>query len=160
MRREERQIKEKETLLQLIQECPVCRVAFAGSYPYIVPVNFGWKDTPEGLILYFHGAMDGRKYHIVREAQQRGELVGCGFEMDQKTSLVTGEQPCSYSYLYESIIGTGTVCLVEEQEEKQQALNLIMYHMTGKEFFFTEEMTRNTAVFRLAVKEYSGKRHV
>lgn len=159
MRRKEREISAIEEKLQVIRECPVCRIAFAGEMPYIVPVNFGWKEEKGGLVLYFHGAMAGRKYELVQESMKKGEILGCGFEMDHETNIVVGKDACSYSYLYESIVGTGGVELVEDIEEKKQGLCLIMQHMTGKEFSFQEEMVENVAVFRLTVQEYTGKRH-
>lgn len=159
MRRKEREVICEEEKLQIIKECQVCRVAFAGEFPYIVPVNYGMKVERGELVLYFHGAMAGRKYEIVKKAQEEGKVIGCGFTMDQKSGLTDGNTACDYSYRYESIVGTGVVELVEEREEKKQGLNDIMKHMTGRGFSFTDDMVEKVAVFRIRVKEYRGKRN-
>lgn len=159
LRRKEREITLQQEKIQVIKACQVCRIALAGEFPYIVPVNFGAEESENGLALYFHGAMSGRKYELVKKAQEQGKTLGCGFEMDRKHDMVEGSTACDYSYHYESIIGTGEVELLEDVEEKKQGLRCIMKHMTGKDFSFEDKMVEHVAVFCIRVKEYTGKRN-
>lgn len=52
--------------------------------------------------------------------------------MDCGHQLMTAEQACSYSCAYRSIMGSGTIRELTEPQEKYEALNAIMRHMTGR----------------------------
>ena len=42
MRRRDREITDKQDILEVMRKCDVCRIALHdGDYPYIVPLNFG-----------------------------------------------------------------------------------------------------------------------
>lgn len=44
MRRNEREVRDKKRILQILEECRVCRLAFSDDHaPYIVPLNFGYE---------------------------------------------------------------------------------------------------------------------
>ena len=63
MRRRERAVSDWNHVLEIIQSCDCCRVAFSEpDGPYIVPMNFGIESSQEGqMVLYFHGASAGKK---------------------------------------------------------------------------------------------------
>ena len=66
MRRTDREIKEFEEIVKVMEKCEVCRLAFHdGGYPYILPLNFGMKVEGEKITLYFHGALEGKKYRLM-----------------------------------------------------------------------------------------------
>jgi nitroimidazol reductase NimA-like FMN-containing flavoprotein (pyridoxamine 5'-phosphate oxidase superfamily) len=48
---------------------------------------------------------------------------------------------------------------LENKEEKKNGLNKIMKHQTGKwiEYNFTEEELKKVMVYRMKVKEFTGK---
>ena len=43
-----------------------------GSRIYIVPMNFGYEFEGDSLILYFHGAGEGRKLELIRKNPEVG----------------------------------------------------------------------------------------
>ena len=46
MRRKDREITHIHTILDLVSECKVCRLAMTdGGVPYIVPLNYGYEDA-------------------------------------------------------------------------------------------------------------------
>ena len=129
MRRTDREVKDAEGILQIIESCKVCRIGMMdGEKIYIVPVNFGYIYEDEKLVLYFHGAREGKKLELI----QKNPAVG--IELDGAHELVTGKTACEYSYHYASLVGNGRAQIVTEPEEKLMALALIMKHQTGKEF--------------------------
>ena len=66
MRRKEKEIKDKKEIEQIFKYSHVCRLGiFDGKMPYIVPMNFGYRDN----ILYFHSALEGRKVDIQKKIQ-------------------------------------------------------------------------------------------
>ena len=62
MRRTDREVRDPETIVRIIEECPVMRIGLSdGEFPYIVPVNFAYEYSDGKFFLYFHGALAGRK---------------------------------------------------------------------------------------------------
>ena len=79
-------------------------------------------------------------------------------EMDCRHGIITGDYTCAYSYSYRSIMGNGTVTLLETFEEKEKGLQRIMEHMApGAKIEFRPEMLTRTAVWQINVYEFTGK---
>ena len=58
MRRSDREISEIHAIEKILAEASVCRLAMVDNgEPYILPLNYGYRDGT----LYFHGAAHGRK---------------------------------------------------------------------------------------------------
>ena len=157
MRRRERQVTDLEKIKEVVEACQVVRIAFNGQeYPYIVPVNYGYKWEEEQLILYVHGATKGEKI----DRLQADEKVA--IEMDDKHALVEGgTKAASYSYAYESIIGFGKAELLSDLEEKRFALHALMDHAAkGMPFDeIPERMIERTGVIKITVTDYTMKQH-
>lgn len=154
MRRSDRGVTDPAQLEEILQSCKVFRLALAtGEAPYIVPLNFGYTWKNEKLVLYFHGAAAGRKMALMQKSPQ------VGFEMDCNHQLMgEGTEGCRYSYRYSSIIGAGTVSLLETTDDKRLGLECIMKHQTGREGFqYDPGLLERTAVFRLVAEWFSGK---
>lgn len=61
MRRNDRKIQNTNDIIQVIKKCDICRLALNDNdYPYILPLNFGMQTENEQIILYFHGANEGK----------------------------------------------------------------------------------------------------
>lgn len=114
MRRRERAVSDGNHVLEIIQSCDCCRMAFSEpDGPYIVPMNFGIESSQEGqMALCFHRASSGKKVELM----QKNPCVG--FEMDTGHVLVPGAQACSCSFLYQSVIGKGKIEAISNSEEK------------------------------------------
>ena len=119
---------------------------------FIVPVNYGYDLTEGQLTLYLHSAREGRKAAAFR----RGGAVA--FEMDCGHQLMRAEQACSYSCAYRSIMGSGTIRELTEPQEKYEALNAIMRHMTGRNWEMTEPAVARVSVFAIRAERWTGKR--
>ena len=96
--------------------------------PYIVPVNYGYVREEGKVILYIHGAREGKKIDLIRKN------ANVGVEIDYRHELVEGDTACQYSYYYASIIGKGAASIIDNPREKLKALNVIMKHQTGRTF--------------------------
>lgn len=155
MRRKDREIVDRNRIAEIISRCHCCRLAFCDNdAPYIVPMNFGYEQAGNQFVFYFHSATEGRKIGLIRQ----GNPVG--FELDTNYMLHEADQPCGYSARFQSIIGTGDVLFLTDNEDKKHALSQIMLHNTGKtEWDFPEKMLNAVAVFKLVVKEFSCKEH-
>lgn len=155
MRRSEREVKDHERLLGILEACDCLRLAIADEEaPYIVPVNFGWEEQKGRLRLFFHCAPEGRKIELLH----RNPRVG--FEADCRHELAVGETACRYSYLYASVIGVGTVQFAATDAEKLYGLRLLMAHYApGRAFDFPQASLARICVGCLNVEKISGKEH-
>lgn len=158
MRRKDREVTEFAEIEEIIRECRVCRLGFfAGMYPYVVPMNFGYEQEDGRRTLYFHCAGEGRKLELMRQNPN------VAFEMDCRHRLTRPENEadaCGYSYCYASVMGTGKASLIFDAAEKEQALLAMMRHMAGKrEFVITKNSLRAVTVFKVEVNSLSCKKH-
>lgn len=149
MRKRDREIVDRETMDEIIRQAAVCRLAFSdGDVPYIVPMNFGYRNN----WLYFHTGHEGRKIDMIR----RNNVV-C-FEMEADYGLVKTEQPCAWSMRYASIVGMGRVSLVKDRQEKKEALDIIMEHYGAKgPFVYAEDVLDRVAILKVLIETISGK---
>ena len=156
MRRSDREITDIEEILKIIDKCAVCRLAFSeDNFPYIVPMNFGYEYTDGNLVLYFHGAKEGRKLDIISK-----NPFAC-FEVDCSHKLIEADEACDFSMEYESVIGSGRISLCVENTEKTYALKQLMMHYSkNEEFTFPDRALESATVFKLDVTEVSGKRNM
>ncbi len=156
MRRSDREVFDKERIDEIIGECKICRIGFydAGEI-YIVPLNFGFMHKNGQRVLYFHSASAGRKVALVK-----AEPI-VGFEMERGFHIHDAEKACAYSAAFESVIGTGRIFLVTDEEEKKAGLQTLMYNQTGKTNWTFDEKTLDAiVVFKLEVEHLSCKVHL
>ena len=152
MRRRDREITDKNAIAEFIAKEQILRIAFYDKGDiYIVPVNYGYS-YDEQYSFYFHGAKAGRKYELAKKKPT------VGFEIDGNYMLIGSEVACGFSAAFQSVIGTGTLSLVEDNAEKINGLNTIMKQTTSKaEWNYSDEMLDAVAVFRLVVDKLSCK---
>ena len=137
MRRKDREVTEMEEIQQIFDECKVCRIGIMDENgPYIVPVNYGYVREEGKVILYIHGAREGKKIDLIRKN------ANVGVEIDYRHELMEGDTACQYSYYYASIIGKGAASIIDNPREKLKALNVIMKHQTGREACGQDEETQ------------------
>lgn len=151
MRRSDREIKSLDEIINVMARCDVCRLALNDAgYPYILPLNFGMKTEGNQIALYFHGAGEGKKYELIAQDNR------ASFEMDCSHRLVTDISKGSCTMEYESVIGRGRVEIVPE-EEKYEALCILMKHYHREDFLFNKDVLPYTTVFKLTVEQVTGK---
>ena len=152
MRRSDREITEIRKIEEFIATEQIIRVAFYDEGDiYIVPVNYVYVQENGCFAFYFHGAQAGRKYELTKNG------ANVGFEIDGKYQLLEGETACDCTAKFQSVIGTGRLCLAEG-DEKMKGLQAIMKQTTHKtEWTYHEELLKAVAVFRLDVDKISCK---
>lgn len=151
MRRSDREVTDRNEMIQIMEKCEVCRLALNDEgYPYILPLNFGMLVKEDSIELYFHGALEGRKYELI------GRDNRASFEMDCGHQLLMDEEQGNCTMNYESVIGRGFVEIVPE-EEKYEGLCILMKHYHKEDFPFNKKVMPHTTVFKLVVTEMTGK---
>ena len=119
--------------------------------PYVVPMNYGYTYEDGKLVLYLHSAVRGKKLDMLRQNPNVFFEIDCGREPFE------GKVPCQYGLAYYSIMGKGRATIVEDVEEKKQAMSVLMKTQTGKDFSFEDRLVSIVAVIRIDVAEYSAK---
>lgn len=151
MRRSDREVKEFKDIVAIMEKCDVCRIALNDDgYPYMLPLNFGMLIRENKIELYFHGAMEGTKFDLIEKDSR------ASFEMDCEHRLVTDIERGSCTMEYKSVIGTGHIEILSD-DEKYDALHILMGHYHQEEFPFNKAVMPRTKVFKLVVEKVTGK---
>jgi nitroimidazol reductase NimA-like FMN-containing flavoprotein (pyridoxamine 5'-phosphate oxidase superfamily) len=148
MRRSEEEITDRTEIDAIIRQCWVCRLGLSdGEEPYIVPLCFGY----DGEALYFHSAPEGRKIDVLRKNNR------VCFEFDIPGEMKEAEQGCKWGIKYRSVIGFGTAEIVDVQEAKQRALEILMAQYSDKEYTFPDDVVTKTAIIKVVIARITGK---
>ena len=152
MRRSDKEIKDKKCIEWILKKATVCRIALCNNNnPYIVPMNFGFKDN----CLYLHSASEGQKIDIININNN------ICFEVDLETEIVTADNACSWGMKYYSIIGFGKAHFIKDNGEKEDALNIIMQkysHKSDKSFEYLKPALDKTTVIKVEIESLTGKK--
>ena len=152
MTKRERQITDPVQIRRILDTAKILRLGLAvDNEPYVVPMNYGYTMEGEKLVLYLHSAVRGKKLDMIR-ANSR-----VFFELDCDLVPFEGKVPCQYGLAYSSVMGRGTARILEDVEEKKQAMSILMKTQTDKDFGFEDKLVSIVAVIRIDVSEYTAK---
>ncbi len=145
-------ITEPEEIARILNTAKVLHMGLAvDNEPYVLPMNYGYVLEDGKLTLYLHSAVKGRKLDMIRANSK------VSFSIDCDRQPFEGKVPCQYGLVYSSVMGHGTATIVEDVEEKMQAMSILMKTQTGKDFTFNERLVSIVAVIRIDVAEYTAK---
>ena len=152
MTKRELQVTDLNEIREILDTAKVLHLGLAvDNEPYVVPLNYGYTMEDEKLTLYLHGANQGKKLDMIRSNPR------VFFELDCGRMPFEGKVPCQYGMVYSSVMGRGTAHIVEDVEEKKQAMSILMKTQTGKDFSFNDRLVSIVAVIRIDVSEYTAK---
>jgi len=152
MTKREFRITDQEQILHILDTAKIVHVGLAvDNEPYVIPMNYGYTYEEGRLVLYLHSAVKGKKLDMIRANSK------VFFSIDCDRMPFEGRVPCQYGLVYSSIMGTGTATIVEDVEEKKQAMSILMKTQTGKDFTFEDRLVSIVAVIRIDVSEYTAK---
>jgi len=142
----------EEEITSLLETEQVGRLATINpdGTPYITPVHYVFYNQK----IYIHGLIRGQKMKNI------AENPNVCFEIDQFEKLILSEEksPCDVNTQYQSVIITGTAKVVEDEELKAEALNLIIEKYTpslsGAPFGNAEKVT---GVTEMDITKMTGK---
>lgn len=152
MTRRERQVTDIVEIKKILDKSKVVHIGMVdGDEPYVVPMNYGYIMEGDKLKIYLHCANRGRKLDLIRENPK------VFFEMDCDIVPFEGEVACKYGTTYSSVMGRGIATIVEDVEEKKQAMSILMKTQTEKDFTFEDKMVSFVTVVRIDAIEYTAK---
>jgi len=149
MRRSEKEVKDPTWMEAVLRKALVCRIALcAGNEPYLVPMNFGYRDG----CLYLHSAPEGRKIDLLRQNSR------VCFEVETDCELSPSATACKWGVKYRSVIGFGRASFVEGPKAKTEALDILVEHYTPGKFKFPRQAVAKIVVIKVEIESMTGKK--
>jgi len=148
MRRKNKKITNPKIIQDILKTADTVRIAMIdGDEPYIVPLNYGYQNNA----LYIHCAKEGRKINILKTDPR------VCFEIEGKSELVTGPDACDWTLKYQSLIGYGTVEILENKNEKIAGLDILMSQFGSKKNSYHSKHVDAIVILKLTIESISGK---
>lgn len=154
MRRKDREVKDRQEIFDILQRCDTVRIGIQGEkYPYVVPVSFGMDVVDDRAVVYFHCAKQGMKLDMLRENPYvcvEGDIL-----------IKIEKTPHGITTRYESVIGYGKCCFVDDADERLHALTLLTEHYG--EFGYPLDRCSGLAhvtVGKIVLEEITGKKNL
>lgn len=148
----EREVTDLNQIRAILDKSLVLHLGMVdGDEPYVVPMNYGYTLEDGKLTLYLHGATRGRKLEVLRANPK------VFFSMECDVVPFEGPVPCRYGTTYASILGSGEAEIVENVEEKKEAMSILMKTQTSRDFTFDDRMVSIVSVIRITVRDFTAK---
>lgn len=151
MRKSDREIRDYNEILRLLDECQTIRLALHDEpYPYVVPLSYGWEERDEKLFVYFHCAKEGKKLDLIAKNANVCFEADCLAGYKSTNHGVTAD--------YRSLVAFGKAERVYG-EELVRGLELLLKHCRVEGYSARECAAMDiTAVVRITVDGITGKR--
>ncbi len=145
------QHNDPEVIEAIIHKCDICFVGVVdeSNKPYVLPMNFGFKDN----VIYLHSAPTGRIIDILNNNNN----ICVTFSTDHEMVFQHPEVACSYRMKSKSVIATGQVSFVEDLEQKREALNILMANYSDMAFKYNDPAVKNVKIWKVPVDQISCK---
>ncbi len=150
MRRPEKEITDESVIGEILVRSAICRLGLVeDGEAYIVPVNYVHHDGH----LYIHSASEGRKITIIKQNPR------VSFEIEYSSETIKGEIPCKWGTRYRCVMGTGTVTITNDNEDKRSGFDLIMKKYEGGEMRleYDETALQHAVLLKLKIESITGK---
>ena len=152
MTKRERQVTDEAQIRQILDSGKILHLGLAvDNEPYVVPMNYGYAFEGEKLVIYLHSSVRGKKLDMI-QANPR-----VFFQIDCDIQPFEGKLPCQYGVSYSSVMGKGTAQIVDDVEQKKQAMTILMKTQTGKDFLFDDKLVSIVTVIRIDVETFTAK---
>jgi uncharacterized protein len=152
VREEERGIYDRETAYRILDEGFLCHVGFVvEGQPFVIPTSYGRKDDA----LYVHGSAASRMLRNLKES------VPVCITVTLLDGLVLARSIFNHSMNYRSVVILGKATLVDQPEEKLEALHLLSEHIIPGRWADVrqpnEKELKATSVLHVPIEEFSAK---
>jgi len=149
----EKMFTDRVELLEIIAGQRLMTLAMIdGGRPYLITMNYGFDAARN--YFYFHGANEGKKIEILKASPDVwGQVI-------EDRGYVTGK--CDHAY--RSVHFAGRVAFLEDEDEKREALTLMICQMEPDPEPLIQRLLgrgrlTKTIVGRVQVLEMTGKRN-
>jgi nitroimidazol reductase NimA-like FMN-containing flavoprotein (pyridoxamine 5'-phosphate oxidase superfamily) len=152
VREADRAVYDRQAAYRILDEGFLCHVGFvADGQPFVIPTSYGRKDDN----LYIHGSAASRMLRQLKEG------VPVCVTITLLDGLVLARSIFNHSMNYRSVVVLGKATLVDDPQEKLEALRLLSEHIIPGRWADSrkpnERELKATSVLRLPIEEFSAK---
>ncbi|MBN2893475.1 MAG: pyridoxamine 5'-phosphate oxidase family protein [Bacteroidales bacterium] len=139
-----------DSIEKIIKKSQICHVAMVdGEKPYIIGMNFGYKDK----IIYLHCDKIGKKIDILK----KNNNVSVFFTADTDLFARHPEVGCSWRMRYRSVQANGKAEFVDDYDKKLEALNIFMENYSEKPVSFSKPAVDNILIIEVKIDDWTGR---
>jgi len=152
VREAHRAVYDRDTAYRILDEGFLCHVGFlADGQPFVIPTSYGRKDAN----LYIHGSAASRMLRQLKES------IPVCITVTLLDGLVLARSVFNHSMNYRSVVVLGKATLVDDPEEKLEALRTLSEHILPGRWADSRQPNaselKQTSVLRLPIEEFSAK---
>lgn len=143
---------DKETIYRILDGSFLCHVGFVhNQYPVVIPTLYGRKDN----LVYVHGSNASRMMNDLSVG------IPMCLSVTKVNGIVLARSAFHHSMNYESVVLFGTAVLIEDYDEKMEALKVVSENILPGRWDETrlpipKEM-KATKVLKIEIEEASAK---
>ena len=151
VRRTDKEIRDTAILKQILKSCAYVTIALSKEdQPYLVSLSYGYDETRS--CLFFHCAHEGKKLEYLRSNNRVwGQAV-----------IDHGYAQGKCTHLYASVHFSGKASLIENLEEKAEAMKCMINHLdkTPEPLIadLKPERLKDTVIGRIDIEHLTGKK--
>jgi len=152
VREAHRGVYDRETVYRILDEGFLCHVGFlVDGQPFVIPTSYGRVHAS----LYIHGSAASRMLRQMKDG------VAVCITVTLLDGLVLARSVFNHSMNYRSVVILGKATLVEERNEKLEALHALSEHILPGRWDDArqpnERELKQTSVLRVPIEEFSAK---
>jgi uncharacterized protein len=152
VREAHRGVYDRETVYRILDEGFLCHVGFVtDGQPFVIPTSYGRKDAS----LFIHGSAASRMLRNMKDG------VAVCVTVTLLEGLVLARSIFNHSMNYRSVVVLGKATLVDDPQEKLEALRLLSEHIIPGRWDDSRQPNaselKQTSVLRLPIEEFSAK---
>jgi nitroimidazol reductase NimA-like FMN-containing flavoprotein (pyridoxamine 5'-phosphate oxidase superfamily) len=152
VREAHRGVYDRETVYRILDEGFLCHVGFVtDGQPFVIPTSYGRKDAS----LFIHGSAASRMLRNMKNG------VPVCVTVTLLEGLVLARSIFNHSMNYRSVVVLGKATLVDDPQEKLEALRLLSEHILPGRWDDSRQPNaselKQTSVLRLPIEEFSAK---
>ena len=150
MRKKEREIRDFADIVDVLRRCDTIRLGICGGeYPYVVPLSFGYEVADGKLVLYIHGAGEGKKHDLLAINNRVCAEADLCHRFADTGESVTAE--------YESLIGYGTAEKAGGADV-EKGIALLLEHCGFAGHTYSRGALRALTVYKITLDAVTGKK--
>ena len=152
VREADRAVYDREAAYRILDEGFLCHVGFvADGQPFVIPTSYGRR----GDSLYIHGSAASRMLRQMKDG------VPVCITVTLLDGLVLARSIFNHSMNYRSVVVLGKATLVEDPEEKIEALRALSEHILPGRWADSrqpnERELKATSILSVPIEEFSAK---
>ncbi len=152
VREADRAVYDRQIVYQILDKGFLCHAGFVvDGQPFVIPTSYGRKDAS----LYIHGSAASRMLRQLKDG------VPVCITVTLLEGLVLARSIFNHSMNYRSVVVLGKATLVDDPDEKVEALRILSEHILPGRWADSrqpnERELKATSVLRVPIEEFSAK---